>query len=278
MTSHEIRQTRTALKITQSELARRTNLSASDISRIECGHRDADENELAAIRAALGSGTESVGKGLMKSKVVEPVRTPEVPVVIVPAEIKPALTGTDLADPTSFGVLPDLSLLESARAGAADFRARCAAEIVKAQTILHTPRVPAAVWRAWRQFEKEASEMLRAGAVVVENQAPVVQTPPPVLQAESVVMAEAKAESKSFGSLFVEAARKLLPAETVERLNKEAEAALAADSSMGFMKHFRRVAESTLSGELLQQIADEAGRLLNSTDRLRSRRGRKQAA
>ncbi len=276
MTSHEIRQTRTALKITQSELARRTKLSASEISRIECGHRDADEGELSAIRAALGAGHESVGKGLMKSKAAEPVRTQEVPVV-VPAEIKPALTGTDLADPTSFGVMPDLSLLESFSKGAADFRARCAAEIVKAQTILHTPRVPAAVWRAWRQFEKEASEMLRAGSAVVENQAPVV-APSSVSKEEPVLVPEAKQESKSFGSLFVESARKLLPAETVERLNKDAEAALAADSSMGFMKHFRRVAETTLSADLLQQISDEAGRLLNSTDRLRSRRGRKQAA
>jgi len=277
MTRQEIRQTRTTLKITQSELARRTKLTVSEISRIECGYREVDEGELAAIRAAFGAGQDSVGKGLMKSKAVEPVRPQETPVVVpAPAAIKPSLTGTDLSDPTSFGVLPDASLLQSPNAGDADFRARCAAEISKANTILHTPRIPAAVWREWRQFEKLATEILRSGAVVVEKQAPVVEQAP--VEPAPVQAPEARAESKSFGSLFVESARKLLPVETVDGLNKGAEAAFAADPSMGFMKHFRRKAEATLSPELLRQISDEAGRLLSSPDRLRSRRGRKQAA
>ena len=84
--------------------------------------------------------------------------------------------------------------------------------------------------------------------------------------------------SKSINSLFVEAARSLVPVELVERINRAAEAARQSDPTVGFMKHFRRIAEGELEPALLKQVTEEANQRLASPERWRARRGRGQSS
>jgi hypothetical protein len=79
-----------------------------------------------------------------------------------PGSVDHVPSGTDLADPKNFGVLPDAADLEAGSLSAAEFRARLAPRIEFANRILHTSGVPAAVWREWRVWEKTAQDRLRA--------------------------------------------------------------------------------------------------------------------
>jgi transcriptional regulator with XRE-family HTH domain len=322
MTREEIKSTRTLRKLSQAALARLANLSASDISRIECGYRDLSETEAAAIAVALNLTPKAAAKTVPERKPVttlvpkikqeknEPPAKPVAPVapstptvaagvtaaatpstapaataVAAAPASKPLPTGSDLSDPANFGVLPDLALLTPGSLDEMAFRDRLSAEISRANKILHTPRVPAAVWRAWRQFEQQATERLRGGVpalepvpapIVVSAPAPAVAAIKPV--ATAAPASDEKHESKSFNSLFVEAARSLLPADQVERINRAAEIARKADASIGFMKHFRRIAEGELSPAMLKQVNDEANQRTISPDRWRTRRGRGQSS
>lgn len=73
----------------------------------------------------------------------------------------PAPAGSSLDDPVNFGQLPDFSPLANGQSISLEDRARLAEAQAFANRVLHTSRVPAAVWREWRRFEKEASELLR---------------------------------------------------------------------------------------------------------------------
>ena len=77
-----------------------------------------------------------------------------------PAPTRP--TGTSLDDPANFGLMPDRGLLSRDGLELHAFRDRLAEALRFAQRVLHTSRVPAAVWREWRQFERQAAEALRA--------------------------------------------------------------------------------------------------------------------
>jgi transcriptional regulator with XRE-family HTH domain len=305
MTREKIKSLRKTQKLTQAELGARCHLTASEISRIECGYRTLTAEEEKTIAAVLGVEAEAPppviapaapAKGLTAAKAPPPppasavlvseTAVPPPAAAAKPAAPKPEPTGSDLSDPANFGVMPDLQLLELGKNDRAAFRARLMTEVTRANTILHTPRVPAAVWRAWRQFEQQASERLRDASGVADVAplpAPKVVPPPvaviPVQKAETAAAAEAdKGESKSLNSLFVEVARGLLPADQVERLNRAAEAARQQDQSIGFMKHFRRIASDELNEAELKQVNDEANRRLASPDRWRVRRGRKHSS
>lgn len=71
-------------------------------------------------------------------------------------------TGTDLGDPKNFGLMPPTADLEPGALSPEEHRKRLAAHLAFANRVLHTSRVPAAVWREWRAFEKAAHERLRA--------------------------------------------------------------------------------------------------------------------
>lgn len=73
----------------------------------------------------------------------------------------PAPIGTSLDDAVNFGQMPDFSLLASGQGISPEDRAKLAEAHAFSNRVLHTSRVPAAVWREWRRFEKEASELLR---------------------------------------------------------------------------------------------------------------------
>ena len=292
MTRDEIKSARTLRKLSQAALGKLTNLSASEVSRIECGYRDLSETEAAAIARALGCASKvapivlatptpaPMGLARVKKPNTESPSASTMPSVPTaptnPPVVKLIPVGSDLSDPGNFGILPDLSLLTLGGLDEVAYRARLSAEIVRANSILHTPRVPAAVWRAWRQFEQQATERLRNGAP------PVPPAPPAktveIKPAAAAPVASGVPGSKSINSLFVEAARSLVPVELVERINRAAEAARQSDPTVGFMKHFRRIAEGELEPALLKQVTGEANQRLASPERWRARRGRGQSS
>jgi|GEM_PF-5592558 len=79
---------------------------------------------------------------------------------------RPLPTGTSLADPSNFGLMPDNSLLERGDKSEETFRMQLNTANTFAQQVLHTSRVPAAVWREWRDFARKAAEGLRGGVPV----------------------------------------------------------------------------------------------------------------
>jgi len=294
MTRDEIKSARKLSKLSQAALGKLTNLTSSEISRIECGYRDLSETEAAAIASALGVTSNAspevtaepskpvpMGMSRVKTPNTEPPSSGAIasasPASSNTLGAKPAPAGSDLGDPANFGLLPDLSLLAPGVLDEGAFRARLSAETARANSILHTPRVLPAVWRAWRQFEQQATERLRNGAPPA-TPAPLPVAAVEVKSAAAAPVTPAKAESKSFNSLFVEAARSLLPAELVEHINRSAEAARQEDQAIGFMKHFRRIAESKLDPALLKQVTAEANQRLASPERSRTRRGRGQSS
>lgn len=82
--------------------------------------------------------------------------------VVKPNPVENVPTGTDLADPKNFGVMPEAADLEQGSLSVLEFRQRLVQKIEFATRILHTSGVPAAVWREWRMWEKTAQEKLRA--------------------------------------------------------------------------------------------------------------------
>lgn len=78
-------------------------------------------------------------------------------------------SGTSLDDPKNFGLLPDLSLLETTGRDSRIQQASLADALKFAHKVLHTSGVPAAIWREWRQFEQKASDVLRSLNTVVHS-------------------------------------------------------------------------------------------------------------
>jgi hypothetical protein len=92
------------------------------------------------------------------------------PVVTAPKPAEPPpLDGTSLDDPKHFGLLPDEAVLDSTDMDSRVHLARLSEALKFAQKVLHTSGVPAVIWREWRQFERKASEALRALNTVVRT-------------------------------------------------------------------------------------------------------------
>jgi hypothetical protein len=76
-------------------------------------------------------------------------------------------TGTSLDDPSNFGLMPDNSLLENSDTDVVAHRIQLTKSLEFARNVLHTSKVPAAVWREWRNFERRGVELLKGEAPVV---------------------------------------------------------------------------------------------------------------
>lgn len=68
--------------------------------------------------------------------------------------------------------MPPTADLEPGTHSPEDFRKRLVQHLAFANKVLHTSRVPAAVWREWRAFEKGAQERLRALAAAPSSEPP----------------------------------------------------------------------------------------------------------
>lgn len=74
----------------------------------------------------------------------------------------PEPTGTSLDDPANFGLLPDYAVLERGSMGHAAYIEAVTKALRFAEKVLHTSKVPAKIWREWRQFERKATDAIHA--------------------------------------------------------------------------------------------------------------------
>ncbi|MFA6962733.1 MAG: helix-turn-helix domain-containing protein [Opitutaceae bacterium] len=145
-------------KLSQAALAKAIGLTSSEISRIECGYRDLAEVEAVAIAKALDVVPGKIDVRLLKP--LAPVGMAASTGAV--AEPKPALPSGSLEDdPANFRELPNMTVLERVSLGEPDYRQRLIEALKRANQVLHTSRVPAATWRAWREFERMGQERLR---------------------------------------------------------------------------------------------------------------------
>lgn len=145
-------------KLSQASLAKAVGLTSSEISRIECGYRDLSEAEAVAIAKALDVVPGKIDARLLKTF------SPAGMAASTGADVepKPVLPSGSLeGDPANFRELPDMAVLERGSLGESDYRQRLTDMLMRAYQVLHTSRVPAATWRAWREFERLGQERLR---------------------------------------------------------------------------------------------------------------------
>ena len=158
MARDHLKDLRKAQKLSQAALAKLTGLTAPEISRIECGYRDISPDETLALAKALKVAPE---------RILGNAPSPAKPVIglglaVAAPKIEPAIVShSDLNDPANFRELPDAAILECGSLDALQHRARLTEALKRANQVLHTSKVPAAVWRAWREFEKRLQEQLR---------------------------------------------------------------------------------------------------------------------
>ena len=164
MVRDKIKELRQLRKLSQAGLGKLAGLTAAEISRIELGYRDLNASETDALARALGvlpmilSGKPAAAPqpvGLAAARQIAARESGDAPSA---PEVK---VGTDLDDPTNFTEQPDLAALERGDADSAAYRARLLALLERTQKVLHTSRVPAATWRAWRAFERPLQDKLR---------------------------------------------------------------------------------------------------------------------
>lgn len=160
MSRQHISELRKLRKLSQAALGKEAGLTASEISRIECGYRDMSEAEAVSIAKALGVLPAKVDPRLLR--VIQPsgIAASEA-VPAVPAPAASPNPGYLENDPSHFREMPDYGVFESGGLSAAERRLQWGELLRRATRILHTPKVPAATWRAWREFERKLQEHLR---------------------------------------------------------------------------------------------------------------------
>jgi hypothetical protein len=177
-----------------------------------------------------------------------------------------------LDDPKNFSLMPPAELLLHRDPNDAGVRAQLQKATIFAEKVLHTSKVRAAVWVAWRDFGRDAQKLLRgptptAGPVEPKLIAkPQYHVPKPLPVIPAVVKAPAARSSprlhgnKNVFGHFVDIAREWLPVASSAALNEKALAAKTSHPEMGFMKHFKRIAEIELPRAEFDRIDREASR------------------
>lgn len=294
MATDWLKKLRTEKFPSQSALALAAGIKPARYSRIEKGYCDMREEEIEGLAKALKltldevrSGQPGVAKpkaakakspnGMSAARVAEEpspkpstVPLPSSPIqTIPPATTKP---GDNLDDPKNFSLMPPAELLSHRDPNDAGVRAQLQKVAIFAEKVLHTSKVRPAVWVAWRDFSRDAQKLLRGPAPAVSSvePKPIVKIqhhalkPPPIIPPIAKTPA-AKASSRLHGNKnvfghFVDVAREWLPAATSAALNEKALAAKTTNPEMGFMKHFKRIAEIELPRAEFDRIDREASR------------------
>ena len=163
MAREKIIEIRKQRKLSQSALGKLSGLTSSEISRIECGYRDVSRQEAAAIAKALDVSLVAIydrPETLAPAAPVGLAASKQAAAAIL-SDTKSSPSASNLDDPANFREMPDPALLEQGGLGSVEFRAQLTNALTRATQILHTSRVPAVVWRAWREFERNGQERLR---------------------------------------------------------------------------------------------------------------------
>jgi hypothetical protein len=170
-----INEHRVEIQRLQADLDARRIKALATLPR-EFGYVDM-QSLIAAVRVACGEPAARHPRSYRRR--IEPVKQPtlvpsESPPVEHPSPSKPepsahqaatptrVLIGTNLETPASFGLLPDVTLLDAERIKVnPTLKADLSRALVFAAKVLHTSKVPAAIWRAWRAFEQDGAKLLR---------------------------------------------------------------------------------------------------------------------
>ena len=276
----------------QTTLALAAGIKPARYSRIENGYSELREEEIEGLAKALKltldevrSGQPDVAKSKpakvksprgVKAASVAETPMPEQPTVTPPNSPSPIISsaetkpGDNLDDPKNFSLMPPVELLSHREATDADVRAQLQKATIFAEKVLHTSKVRAAVWVAWRDFGRDAQKSLRGPAPAVAPvglkpiEKPQCNAPKPLPASPEIAKTPTKNPSsrlhgnKNIFGHFVDVARDWLPAATSAVLNEKALAAKISNPEMGFMKHFKRIAEIELPRAEFDRIDREA--------------------
>ena len=277
----------------QTALALAAGIKPARYSRLEHGYSELREEEIKALAKTLKltldevrSGQPGVAKpkaakakspkGVSAASVAE-APPPKQPTVPPPSSPKPTMPltetkpGDNLDDPKNFSLMPPVELLSN-RDTNAGVRAQLQKAAIFAEKVLHTAKVRPAVWVAWRDFSRDAQKLLRGptSTVAPVEPKPIDKPQYHVLKPVPVIPPTAKTQAakpsprlhgnKNVFGHFVDVAREWLPAGTSAALNEKALAAKTSNPELGFMKHFKRIAELELPRAEFDRIDREASR------------------
>jgi len=280
----------------QTALALAAGIKPARYSRIENGYSELREEEIEGLANALKLTLDEVRSGqpgvaqpkAAKAKLTAGVSAasiadappPKQPSVPSPGSPNPATPSTEakpgdnLDDPKNFSLMPPAELLSHRDPNDAGVRSQLQKATTFAEKVLHTSKVRPAVWVAWRDFGRDAQTLLRGPtpmAAPAEPQ-PIVKiqnfSPKSLPVRPAIAIAKtpaAKPSSRLHGNKnvfghFADVARDWLPAATIAALNEKALAAKTSNPEMGFMKHFKRIAEIELPRAEFDRIDCEASR------------------
>ena len=287
-----LKQLRVEKSFTQAALASAAGIKVARYSRIEAGYCEFRDEEATALAETLKETSEFIrsGKRILKTKGSElgvtkakteatavasqPSIAPSSP-AISPKGLSVAKTsepsptgkvGDDLSDPVNFSLMPPTEALTCGSLAPAEFRNRLQQHIAFATKILHTSKVKPRIWVAWRDFNKEAQNLLRGSEPApktstdhqpapISNEAP---PPKPDTPASGNPQARRTRGNRNLFGYFVEVAKESLPAEKMASLSELATTAKNQQPELGFMKHFKLIAEAELSPADFGRIAAEA--------------------
>jgi len=278
----------------QKALALAAGIKTVRYSRIENGYCDLREEEAAGLAKALNltlAEVRSGQPGVAKPK-AEKAKTPNgvsaASVAATPPPKQPTVPqpsslsftapsaetkfGNNLDDPKNFSLMPPATLLSNRDPNDPSVRSQLQKATIFAEKVLHTSKVRPAVWVAWRDFCRDAQKLLRGPtpAVATAEPKPIEKpqyrapAPPPVGTAIAKIPTKNPSPrlhgNKNVFGHFVDVARAWLPAATSAALNEKALAAKTSNPEMGFMKHFKRLAEIELPRAEFDRIDREASR------------------
>jgi transcriptional regulator with XRE-family HTH domain len=278
----------------QTALALAAGMKPARYSRIENGYSELREEEIEGLAKALKLTADEVRSGqpglskpkASKAKSPNGVRAarvaetpaPEQPTMPLPSSPSPTMPsaeakpGDNLDDPKNFSLMPPAELLSHRNPNDVGVRSQLQKATIFAEKVLHTSKVRPAVWVAWRDFGRDAQTLLRGPAPLAAptEPKPIVKiqhlAPKPLPVSPAIAKTPAAKSSprlhgnKNVFGHFVDVARDWLPATTSAALNEKALAAKTSNPEMGFMKHFKRIAEIELPRAEFDRIDREASR------------------
>jgi hypothetical protein len=160
-----------------------------------------------------------------------------------------------LDDPKTFSLMPPTVLLSHRHPDDAGRGRSCRRRSFLPRKYFTRSKVRPAVWVAWRDFGRNAQTLLRGSAPAVAPTEPqpigkIQPLAPKPLPISPAIAKTPAVESSSrlrgnenvFGR-FADAARAWLPAATIASLDEKVVATKISHPEMGFMKHFKRIAE-----------------------------------
>ncbi|RRJ96630.1 transcriptional regulator [Opitutaceae bacterium TAV4] len=178
--ANQLREARTNQGLSQGQLANiiyeagLTYFKLSHLSRLECGYLDATLTEVRIIATILDVLPDwLIGRakpappptGALASTSTPPIPPSGAP-ASQPAGLAAAVNGSNGASSNGGGTTnpddwPDMALLDRGEQDTDVFKQKLNDGLVRAQTMLHRSGLPAAPWRAWRDFDRQARELLR---------------------------------------------------------------------------------------------------------------------